>query len=115
MTHPPNHLRVRLRFPFWVVLALPVAAAPLFLWLTMRNRVPPEGLEHQWIHRPSIGFPIKDGDWVGPGGDLGYVAFGDAQTPPTMGKYYRVIYSLKREGITDYSSSSERPLSRNGA
>jgi hypothetical protein len=95
-------LRARLRFPFWVVLALPVACAPLFLWLAMRERVPPERLEHQWMYRPSREFPIKDGDWVVPGGDLGYVAFGDAKTPHTMGEfYYRVVYSLKREGVLE--------------
>ena len=41
MTQPAARFRLRLRFPVWVLLALPVACAPLFLWLAMSRRISP--------------------------------------------------------------------------
>jgi hypothetical protein len=92
--HTPG-IQHRLRFPLWVLLALPAACAPLFLWLAMSRRVATASLEDLWIHHPGSEFPIKDGDWAGWGANLVYVA---SVSGPWHGYYHRVFWSVNPEG-----------------
>jgi hypothetical protein len=95
MTEPAPRLRARLHFPVWVLLALPVACAPLFLWLAMRSRISPAALEDRWIANPGAEFPIRDGDWAGWGDNLVYVA---SVSGPWPGGYFRVFWSVQPKG-----------------
>lgn len=70
-THDPPRARRFGRFPFRVLLALPVVCAPVFLWLASRYRVEPVErwrAEHAWCceplgeFRPADGTPVVEGD-----------------------------------------------------
>jgi hypothetical protein len=95
MTQPAARFHVRLHFPVWVLLALPVACAPLFLWLALSSRISPAALEDRWIANPGAEFPIKDGDWAGWGDNPVYLA---SVSGPWPGGYHRVFWSVRPEG-----------------
>jgi hypothetical protein len=95
MTQPTPPIRTRLHFPLRLLLALPVACAPLFLWLAMSNRVSPKSLEDRWIDQPRSEFPIKDGDWAGSGNNIVYMA---SVSGPRYGYYHRVFWTLNPSG-----------------
>jgi hypothetical protein len=94
MTQPSSRFRVRFQFPLWVLLALPVACAFLLLVLS-RSGLSPTALADKWIYH--LEFPIKDGDWLGGGGNLGFVAL--VTGPDNVGTYYRVFNSVQRDGV----------------
>jgi hypothetical protein len=91
MTQPKPHFRARLHFRLWVLLAVPIVCAPLFLLVAMSQRVSPETIEDQWIQNPESKFAIEEGDPAGWGDDLLYVAF----VSRAAGSDQRVIWSLK--------------------
>jgi hypothetical protein len=98
MTQPATHFRARLRFRLWVLLALPIVCAPLFLLVAMSQRVSPETIEDQWIQHPERKFAIEEGDPVGWSDDLLYVAFVSLE----VGSYHRVIWSLKPRNMLHF-------------
>jgi hypothetical protein len=103
MIQATPRFRLRLRFPLWALLALPVACAPLFLWLAMTSRVaqePQVSIWERWMYHPDREFPIKDGDLVGQGGILAHVAFVGGPHG-LLDQYSRWFYTLNPDGMLD--------------
>ena len=92
MTQTTRRFRDRLRFPLWVLLALPGVCVPIFL-LARQNPVSTETIEDLWINHNGSEFPIKDGDWASWGDDTLYIA--SVQSANGIGYPQRVVESLK--------------------
>jgi hypothetical protein len=91
MTQAATHFGASLRFRLWVLLAMPIVCAPVFLWIAMNQRVSPETIEDQWIQHAETKFAIEEGDPVGWGDNLLYVA----SVSQGVASDHRVIWSLK--------------------
>jgi hypothetical protein len=81
-----------LRFPLWVLLALPVVCAPLF-FLARSNHASTSTIEDIWINRIGSEFPIRDGDFASWGEEVLYIA--SVSGPDVFGYHHRVVRSLR--------------------
>jgi hypothetical protein len=103
MTEPISKARRRWRFPVWALMLVPVACAPVFLWLAQRNRVPPVARgerEHDWTANPlNTEFYPKEGAWVASGDDLVKLARVEG---PWDGRYYGKSWWVTPDGMIHY-------------
>ncbi|HEV3121745.1 MAG TPA: hypothetical protein VGY53_07575 [Isosphaeraceae bacterium] len=104
MTTPNTNSRRLWRFRVWALMLVPVACAPVFLWLAQRNRVPPVERgerEHHWTLDPlNTEFEPKEGTRVASGDDL--VKLARVEGPWGSGRYYGTCWYVTPDAMLHY-------------